>query len=326
MTILTMKPRRSHPCADPDPSDILQSCRKRSDSSLWRSIMKRPVGLGLITTLILSVAAPLGQVRAGTREIPPPPPRTRDDETRYQESYFGREDLTRNRGRFRALEDDEGREVDMSSSTVSNSKSGGRSPASIRPRPDFDVEPKRISRELDRDELGGAEKITNSTFEEESIERRAARVPSRPSKSIHEVVEARAPASLTDTFGIGVSSADWMREQSSSVQKSIPAGDSLTRRKGVQEVSLIANDLGFFPKTVFVSRDIPVRLFVTGASKQPLCIMMDTFNVKKQVRAQKVEEITFTPSQPGTYRFYCPVNGSEGVLVVRELGAAGEHS
>jgi hypothetical protein len=94
------------------------------------------------------------------------------------------------------------------------------------------------------------------------------------------------------------------------------------RAKGIQEVALIAGDLGYFPKTVFVTRDVPVRLFVTGASKGTLCVMMDAFNVRKQVRSQKIEEITFTPSTPGKFRFYCPVNGMEGTLVVREL--AGE--
>jgi plastocyanin len=90
-------------------------------------------------------------------------------------------------------------------------------------------------------------------------------------------------------------------------------------RKGVQEVAIIAGDLGYFPKTIFVSRDVPVRMFVTSASKNTLCIMMDSFQVRKQVRSQKIEEITFTPGNPGKYRFYCPVNGMEGTLVVKEL-------
>jgi heme/copper-type cytochrome/quinol oxidase subunit 2 len=91
--------------------------------------------------------------------------------------------------------------------------------------------------------------------------------------------------------------------------------------KGIQEVALIAGDLGFFPNTVFVTRDVPVRLFVTGASKSTLCIMIDSFNVKKQVRTQRIEEITFTPNMPGKYRFYCPVNGMEGTMVVREIAS-----
>lgn len=90
-------------------------------------------------------------------------------------------------------------------------------------------------------------------------------------------------------------------------------------RRGVQEVAVIAGDLGFFPKTLFVTRDIPVRMFITGASRNALCIMMDSFGVRKQIRASRIEEITFTPSVPGKYRFYCPVNGMEGSLIVKEL-------
>ncbi|MEN9724214.1 MAG: Cupredoxin-like domain, partial [Pseudomonadota bacterium] len=92
-----------------------------------------------------------------------------------------------------------------------------------------------------------------------------------------------------------------------------------TRRNGVQEVAMIAGDLGFFPKTLFVTKDIPVRLFVTGASKQSLCVMMDSFQVRKQVRSQSIEELSFTPEIAGKFRFYCPINGAEGSLIVREF-------
>jgi hypothetical protein len=97
---------------------------------------------------------------------------------------------------------------------------------------------------------------------------------------------------------------------------------SVVARKGVQEVAVIASDLGFFPKTVFVSRDVPVRMFVTGSSKSTLCLMMDSFQVRKQVRSQKIEEITFTPAIPGKYRFYCPVNGAEGMMIVKEFASS----
>lgn len=91
------------------------------------------------------------------------------------------------------------------------------------------------------------------------------------------------------------------------------------RERGVQEVSIIAGDLGYFPSVVFVTRDVPVRMFVTGAAKKTLCIMMDSFEVRRQVKAHQIEEITFTPTVPGKYRFYCPVNGMEGHLVVKDL-------
>jgi hypothetical protein len=93
----------------------------------------------------------------------------------------------------------------------------------------------------------------------------------------------------------------------------------LTHTRGlIQEVSLIADDTGFFPKTLFVTRDIPVRLYVTGASKKSLCFMVDDFQVRKQIRLQKIEEISFTPTSAGQYRYYCPINGAEGTIVVKD--------
>ncbi|MBU6376150.1 MAG: cupredoxin domain-containing protein [Bdellovibrionales bacterium] len=128
----------------------------------------------------------------------------------------------------------------------------------------------------------------------------------------------RAPASqFSDS--ISTHAAARMSPQSS---ESKPLGT--VRRNGVQEIAVIAGDLGFFPRTVFVTQDIPVRLFVTGASKNALCIMMDSFNVRKQIRSQTIEEVSFTPDRPGKFRFYCPVNGAEGFIVVREFGRGEE--
>lgn len=111
------------------------------------------------------------------------------------------------------------------------------------------------------------------------------------------------------------------KEQAS--QNSAQEFSGASARKGVQEIALIASDLGYFPKTVFVTRDVPVRLYVTGASKNTLCVMMDSFQVRKQVRSQKIEEITFIPNIPGKFRFYCPINGMEGSLIVKELNTNG---
>lgn len=109
-------------------------------------------------------------------------------------------------------------------------------------------------------------------------------------------------------------------EGSSGIGKPAPLGT--LRRGGVQEVAVIAGDLGFFPRTVFVTRDVPVRMFVTGASKNSLCMLMDSFAVRKQIKSQKIEEVSFTPNQPGRFRFYCPINGAEGYVVVRDFERA----
>lgn len=91
--------------------------------------------------------------------------------------------------------------------------------------------------------------------------------------------------------------------------------------RGVQEVSVIATEQGFFPKILFVTRDIPVRLFITGVSNRSLCILIDTFQIRRQVQSHKIEEIEFLPSTPGTYRFYCPINGMEGTLFVKDVAS-----
>ena len=90
-------------------------------------------------------------------------------------------------------------------------------------------------------------------------------------------------------------------------------------KSGTQEVSLIAHELGFFPRSIFVTQDVPVRMFVTSASKRALCIMIDELQIRRQVRSQEIEELSFTPTTPGQYRFYCPMNGMEGTLWVRDL-------
>ncbi len=135
----------------------------------------------------------------------------------------------------------------------------------------------------------------------------------------------RRPAGLEFTSDIHRKTASTEEPAASTEERSVGNTEKPSHLKplspsriGVQEVSIIAGELGFFPKTVFVTRDIPVKLFVTGASKRPLCIILDPFQVRKQVRAQRIEEIDFTPSTAGQFRFYCPINGMEGTLFVKD--------
>lgn len=143
--------------------------------------------------------------------------------------------------------------------------------------------------------------------------------------TIHQQGELRTPAGLVIRDGARTSErkklalsplpdASQKKNREASFDSLVP--DS---KKGIQEVAVIAGDLGFFPKTVFVTKDVPVRIFVTGASDSTLCFMMDSFEVRKQIRSKTIQEITFTPSTPGVYRFHCPVNQMEGRLVVKEL-------
>jgi hypothetical protein len=91
------------------------------------------------------------------------------------------------------------------------------------------------------------------------------------------------------------------------------------RNRAIQEVAVIANDTGFYPSTVFLTRGIGARVFITGASKKSQCFMADSFGIRRQVRSQRVEEVTFTPDHAGTFAFHCPMNGARGRFVVKEL-------
>ncbi len=235
------------------------------------------LGFFAVPALLLTVA------HAGTRFLPPPPNAQAGENFATEESYFGN-----THGRFRALEDDEGREIDVADHLTEND-----------------------------------ERVTSRQFYSTGVQKRSGRSPAglevggQPVRQI-EVRTLNRPAMKRVPSSKELSS-EIARQEKKTEEFVTDLNDPIARRKGVQEVALIASDLGFFPKTFFVSRDVPVRLFVTGSAKGSLCLMMDSFNVRKQVRGGKIEEITFTPNQPGTYRYYCPVNGSEGVMVVKEL-------
>lgn len=144
--------------------------------------------------------------------------------------------------------------------------------------------------------------------------------PAKPEVAIDSGLPQRSPSS--EAPAQTPSQAPVTRKiASSSPTPSLQENVKTSVNRGVQELAVIAGDLGFFPKTIFVLPDFPVRLFVTGTSERPLCIVMDSFEIRHQIRSHQIEEITFTPHTPGKYRFYCPVNGMEGNVVVK-VGAS----
>ncbi len=90
------------------------------------------------------------------------------------------------------------------------------------------------------------------------------------------------------------------------------------RVMGLQEVSLIAADNGFFPKHITVTQGVPVRVYLSTPSKNTLCFVQDQLNLRKGVAPGGVAEITFVAERAGNYRFYCPVKSLEGTLTVLE--------
>ncbi len=110
-------------------------------------------------------------------------------------------------------------------------------------------------------------------------------------------------------------------EPETRIDPPVPAS-AMSSRAGVQEVSLIVSDYGYFPNRIFVTQNVPVKIYLTTPSKVTMCFMLDTWGLRKGILPGKVEEITFVPQAPGNYRFYCPVKSIEGTLTVREAAVA----
>ncbi|MBU6153953.1 MAG: cupredoxin domain-containing protein [Bdellovibrionales bacterium] len=134
-----------------------------------------------------------------------------------------------------------------------------------------------------------------------------------------ELSRVLQPISESSFEGSGNRSPASVIEKSLTGQPKSAVIRKLKKEKAYQEVAVIANELGFFPSTVFVTEGVAVKLFLTGASQKSQCFMLDPFEIRRQVRNQRVEEITFTPEHAGKYTFHCPMNGAKGTLVVREL-------
>lgn len=99
---------------------------------------------------------------------------------------------------------------------------------------------------------------------------------------------------------------------------------AMASRAGVQEISLIVSDYGYFPNRIFVTQNVPVKIYLTTPSKATMCFMLDPWGLKKGVSPGKIEEISFVPETPGNFRFYCPVKSISGTLTVRETVVAGQ--
>jgi hypothetical protein len=120
--------------------------------------------------------------------------------------------------------------------------------------------------------------------------------------------EARIPVAVNGAGAVGINADE--------------ARMSAARARGVQEVSIIASEHGFFPERVFVTQGIPVRMFLSTAGRGTSCFMVDAFGVRKGINPGNVEEVRFLPEKSGEFRFYCPVGAIEGKMTVRAPASA----
>jgi len=104
---------------------------------------------------------------------------------------------------------------------------------------------------------------------------------------------------------------------------------------GELRVSLIVTPTGYYPKRLFVKKDIPVRIYVTSATSEASCFLLhigsyaevrqqngrslaSAGSLRRTVELGRVEEVSFIPRKSGDYAFGCPIQGFQGTLTVRD--------
>jgi plastocyanin len=102
--------------------------------------------------------------------------------------------------------------------------------------------------------------------------------------------------------------------------------------EGMQHVNILAGDYFFRPRHIIVKVNVPVRFVVRveqGIIPHGLVLKARKANISiDQDLNQQSQALTFTPTEPGKYAFYCPKkllffkshreHGMEGVLEVVE--------
>ncbi|NJN43329.1 MAG: hypothetical protein HC806_00360 [Anaerolineae bacterium] len=85
---------------------------------------------------------------------------------------------------------------------------------------------------------------------------------------------------------------------------------------------LKASGLQFSETELHAKVGQPVSLELFNTDGYPHAFDIDEFNVHVEMPASKTIPLTFTPSQPGTYMFYCGAYGHKGAGMVGTLVVA----
>ncbi len=88
-------------------------------------------------------------------------------------------------------------------------------------------------------------------------------------------------------------------------------------------VSISAKEFEFNPSTVSVAKGVPVKIILTNDGTAPHNLTIDGLNIAtKTISPGESDSITFTPTENGTFSFYCSVGshkalGMKGTLIVK---------
>ena len=87
-----------------------------------------------------------------------------------------------------------------------------------------------------------------------------------------------------------------------------------------QEVAIIVSENGYFPKKIFLRKNIRVKLYIASTSENTLCISSDELGINKGIKNRsELVEISFVPVKEGIFKFSCPISAYlKGEIIVRE--------
>lgn len=216
---------------------------------------------------------------------------------------------------------------------------GARSPSSIGipdvrlSRPDEAAERRYVMfGEGEYEQVPGSEILNPASASKDRAPASAVQVPTKPTvyepsasllapKRQLKALPLENPVPLREGYSHLIRQESEGRSLSSDDNQPSAAVVSAARTRGVQEVSVIATEYGYFPKRVFVTEGIPVKIFLSTPGKRASCFMVNDLGVKKGINPGALDEITFVASHPGDYRFHCPIGSIEGVLTVRPVAS-----
>ena len=93
--------------------------------------------------------------------------------------------------------------------------------------------------------------------------------------------------------------------------------------EGVREIEVIATEYTFSPSTLSLTKGQKVILTFKNMGRMPHDFVVDELGIRtKTIQGGQSETVEFTPSEEGTFAFYCSVSnhrllGMEGSLEVK---------
>ena len=103
----------------------------------------------------------------------------------------------------------------------------------------------------------------------------------------------------------------------------VATNEGILAEEGAREIEVIATEYAFSPSTLSLTKGQKVILTFKNMGRMPHDFVVDELGIRtKTIQGGQSETVEFTPSEEGTFAFYCSVSnhrllGMEGSLEVK---------